>query len=87
MYAQERVRIMTKDGFSISKMLQCLQNENISPCRQTVWRLQRHIASHDTIKPLLKSGHPKKLTPTVLGQIDNKMNDDDETTLIEKEFT
>ena len=83
MYTRERVRIMTKDGFSTNKILQCLKNKNISPCRQTIWRQQKHIASHDTIKPLTKSGRPKKLTRTILGQIDNKMNEDDETTIKE----
>ena len=80
MYAWERIRNMIKDGLGTTEILLSLRKENIETCRQTIWRLQRHIAMHDTINPLPMSGHPKKLTPHILEQIDNKMNTDDETT-------
>ena len=44
---------------------------------------QEHITSHNTIKPLTKSRRPKKLTRTILWQIDKKLNEDDETTIKE----
>ena len=80
MYARERICNLAKDGLGTTEILLRLRKENIPTCRQTVWRLQRHIA---IIKPLPKSGHPKKLTPAILEQIDNKMNTDDETTATE----
>ena len=80
MYSRERIKNLLSDGASTSDVVEKLQNENVFTCRQTVWRLKRHIDTHGTIKPLAKSGRPTKLTPVVLQHIENTMGRDDETT-------
>ena len=57
-----------------------LEKEGIVTCRQTVWRLKRHINTFCSINPLPKSGRPTKITDEVLRKIDNAMSQDDETT-------
>ena len=78
-YARERIRYLLL-GNSVSVTLRALQAEGINTCRQTVWRLKRHIALHNTVEPLPKSGRPTKLTSDVLKVIDDAMENDDETT-------
>ena len=80
MYARERIKTLLVKGASVSEVVDELEKENISTCRQTVWRLKRHIDIHGTIMPLPKSGRPTKLTPFALQRIENTMNKDDETT-------
>ena len=57
-----------------------MRKEGISTCRQTVWRLERHIKTYGTIEPLPKSGRPTKITDSALMTIENAMSQDDETT-------
>ena len=54
--------------------------EGIHTCRQTVWRLDRHIKRYSTISPLRKSGRPTRLTSEALRRIIIAMTEDDETT-------
>ena len=79
-YSRERIKRMSDDGKSTREIVEALHKENITVCRQTVWRIQQHIRTHGTIEKLPKSGRPTKLTSTVLQQIDNTMERDDETT-------
>ena len=80
MYARERVRILLSEGYLASEVVRILGLEGIDTCRQTVWRLERHIRVHGTIKPLPKSGRPTKLSDVALHTIDEAMAQDDETT-------
>jgi transposase len=80
MYARERVRQMLSEGSSCSEIVTALRLEGISTCRQTIWRLERHIRLYETIAPLPKSGRPTKLTDVALQKIDAAMMQDDETT-------
>ena len=54
--------------------------EGIHTCRQTVWRLDRHIKHYDTTNPMHKSGRPTRLTSEALQRIDIAMTEDNETT-------
>ena len=49
MYARERVRQLLSGGYSCSDIVRVLSSEGITTCRQTVWRLERHINFHGTI--------------------------------------
>ena len=80
MYARERIRQLLSGGLSCSQVVDVLKEEDIHTCRQSVWRLKRHINTHGTLMPLSKSGRPTKLTDDVLRKIDNVMAQDDETT-------
>jgi transposase len=71
---------MIRGGASVAQVVRTLKVEGIITCRQTVWRLQRHIVEHGTVDPLPKSGRPTKLAATVLQSIENSMQNDDETT-------
>ena len=79
-YARERIRQMLSDELSHTEIVSALKLEGICTCRQTVWRLERHIKEHGTIITLPKSGRPTKLTDVVLSKIDAAMTKDDETT-------
>ena len=78
-YVHERICCLLEDN-TISETMRVLEREGIKTCRQTVWRLKRHIRTYNTIDPLKKSGRPTKLTPHVLKIIDDAMEKDDETT-------
>jgi transposase len=80
MYARQRIRQLTNEDTSAAKIIEALRQEGITTCRQTVWRIQRHIEDHSTVEPLHKSGRPTKLSATVLQSIENSMQRDDETT-------
>ena len=80
MYARQHIRQLTNEDTSASKIVEALRQEGITTCRQTVWRIQRHIEDHSTVEPLHKSGCPTKLSATVLQFIENSMQRDDETT-------
>lgn len=82
MYARERIHHLLQ-GRSISATLRVLDNEGVSTCRQTVWRIRRHIHISGTAHPLPKSGRPTKLTAEVLQMIDDAMERDDEATATE----
>ena len=60
--------------------MRTLSKEGIITCRQTVWRLERHINTYGTIVPLPKCGRPTKINDEVLQRIDDAMTQDDETT-------
>ena len=80
MYARERILKLTRKGATVVQVVEALRREGVITCRQTVWRIQRHIEEYGTVKPLPKSGRPTKLSPTVLQSIENSMQNDDETT-------
>ena len=80
MYARKRIRQLTRVDATVAEILNALRKEGISTCRQTVWRMQRHIEEHATIEPLPKSGHPTKLSANALQLIKNSMRRDDEAT-------
>ena len=80
LYARERIRQLLSGGLTCTQIVEALQREGINTCRQTVWRLERHINTHGTIIPLRKSGRPTKLTDVALMKIDDVMSQDDETT-------
>lgn len=80
LYARERIRRCLLEGKSVSVTVHVLESEGIDTCRQTVWRIRRHIRINGTIDPLPKSGRPTKLTGDVLKIIDDAMEADDETT-------
>ena len=80
MNARERTRQLLSGGSTCSEVVIALRQEGIDTCRQTVWRLERHIRAHGTINPLPKSGRPTKLTDVALQNIDTAMMQDDETT-------
>jgi len=80
MYTRERLRRCLLEGRSIAATLRVLDSEGVSTCRQTVWRIRRHIRISGTAQPLPKSGRPTKLTAEVLQMIDDAMERDDETT-------
>lgn len=80
MYARERIRQLTVQRGTDVEIVEALNEEGISTCRQTVWRMRRHIENHGTIRPLSKCGRPTKLGSTVLQTIDAMMERDDETT-------
>ena len=80
LYARERIRKLTDGTSTVTDIVEALKSEGIITCRQTVWRIQRHIERHETIQPLPKSGRPTKLTAPVLQSIENTMQRDDETT-------
>ena len=61
MYVRERIKTLLVKGASVSEVVDELETENISTCRQTVWRLKRHIDIRGTIRPLPKSGHQLNL--------------------------
>ena len=71
---------MLSEDMSHADIVSALRLEGISTCRQTVWRLDRHIRVNGTIDPLPKSGRPTKLIDVVLQKIDSAMTRDDETT-------
>ena len=79
-YAREKIRQLLSGGRSCSEIVQILKSEGIVTCRQTVWRLEKHINAHDTIIPLPKPGRPTKITDYVLQKVDEAMTQDDETT-------
>ena len=83
MYARERIRQLLSGGSSCKEVVASLKEEGIDTCRQTVWRLERHMKAHGTIKPLPKSGRSTKLTDQVLQAIEEAMLHDDETTAAE----
>ena len=83
LHARERVKTLMMQGKSINDIVQVLQQEGISVCRQTVWRFQKHYLEHHCIAPLQRSGRPTKLTERVLQAIERAMQDDDETTAAE----
>ena len=60
--------------------MDALRAEDITPCRQTVWRFWGHYQTHGSILPLRSSGRPQKLTETVLQLIDAAMMVNNETT-------
>ena len=76
MYSRERIKVLLHDGASIAEIVDALKKEDIITCRQTVWRLQRHLDAHGSITPLPKSGRPTKLTGRVLQSIENSMQGD-----------
>ena len=80
LYSRERIKVLLRDGASIAEIVDALKKEDIITCRQTVWRLQRHLDAHGSITPLPKSGRPTKLPGRVLQSIENSMQRDDETT-------
>ena len=79
-YARERIRQMLSEDLSHAEIVSALSLEGITTCRQTVWRLEKHIRDYGTIDVLPKSGRPTKLTDAVLEKIDAAMTLDDETT-------
>lgn len=79
-YARERIRQLLSGGSSCNDIVRVLEKEGITTCRQTVWRLEKHINTYGTIRPLPKSGRPTKITDKVLRKIDDTMSQDDETT-------
>ena len=79
-YARERIRQLTRVRATVAEILDALRKEGICTCRQTVWRIQRHIEEYGTIEPLPKSGRPTKLSANALQLIENSMRRDDETT-------
>ena len=80
MYARQRAQQLFAKQCSIAEVLEELREEGITPCRQTLWLLRKHIVDHRIINPLPKSGRPTKLTPRILQSIENPMQQDDETT-------
>ena len=80
MYARERIRQLFLQGATIPQVMEVLSNEGIEACRQTVWRLKRHIHVHGAVTPLSRSGRPTILTNEVLETIEFLMQRDDETT-------
>ena len=80
MYARERARQLMSGGSTCVEVVTALRQEGIYTCRQTVWRLQRHLDTYGTIQPLPKPGRPTKLTDVTLQRIDAAMEQDDETT-------
>ena len=61
---------------SITEIMESLQQEGISVCRQTVWRFQNYCHEHQRIAPLQRSGRPTKLTERVLQAIESAMQND-----------
>ena len=61
-------------------LVTALKREEIHTCRQTVWRLEKHILHYGTVSPLPKCGRPTKLTGEALQRIDTAMTQDDEMT-------
>lgn len=80
MYARERIRQLTREGATVTQVVKTLKREGVITCRQTVWRIQRHIEEYGSIEPLPKSGRPTKLNDTVLQLVEISMQNDDETT-------
>ena len=80
MYARQRAMQLFEKQHNVSEVLIQLREEGITPCRQTLWRLRKHIENHGTFMPLPKSGQPCKLTTRILQSIENRMQQDDETT-------
>ena len=52
MYARERIRQLLSEGSTCVEVVTALRQEGIDTCRQTVWRLERHITVHGTVQPL-----------------------------------
>ena len=77
LYSRQRIRQLLSGGLSCSQVVEAMRKEGISTCRQTVWRLERHIKTYGTIEPLPKSG---RITDSALMTIENAMSQDDETT-------
>ena len=69
-YARQRTRELLSEGLSCSEIVTALKQEGITTCRQTVWRLEKHIEVYGTISPLSKSGRPTKITSEALRRID-----------------
>ena len=61
MYSRKRIQVLLQSGATIPDITDILKMEGIVTCRQTVWRMKRHIDLHRTLKPLPKSGRPTKL--------------------------
>ena len=80
LYARQRAQQLLAKEYSIAEVLEELRDEGITPCRQTLWQFCKHVADHGTIDPLTKSGRPTKVTSGVLQSIENRMQQDDETT-------
>ena len=80
MYAREHIRQLLSGGLTCVDVVTALKQEGIDVCRQTAWRLEKHINVHGSILPLPNSGRPTKLSEHVLQIIDNAMTQDDETT-------
>ena len=74
MYARERIRQLLSGGSTCAEVVTALRQDGNHTCRQTVWRLERYINEHGTIKPLPKSGRPTDVT------LHAAMMQDDETT-------
>ena len=62
------------------EVVTAVRHEGVNACRQTVWRLEKLTNTHGTIVPLRKTGRPTKLTSAALRNIDEGMEEDDETT-------
>jgi len=79
-YARQRAKQLFAEGASDTEVVGQLEREGIHTCRQTVWRLRRHIAEYGTVQPLAKPGRSKKVTQRVLEVDEQQMQEDDETT-------
>ena len=66
MYARERIRQLLSGGSTCAEVVTALRQDGINTCRQTLWRLERHINAHETLKSLPKSGRLTKLTDVTL---------------------
>ena len=80
MYARERIRQLLSEGATCMEVVTAVRHEGINTCRQTVWRLEKLINTHGTIVSLRKTGRLTKLTSAALQNIDEAMEEDDETT-------
>ena len=83
MYTRERIQQLFMQGATIPQVMEVLSNEGIGACRQTVWRLKRHIHVNGTVTPLSRSGRRSILTNEILEMIEFLMQRDDETTAAE----
>ena len=83
MYARECIQQLFLQGATIQQVMEVLSKEGIGACRQTVWRLKRHIHVNGSITPLSRSGRQSILTNEILEMIELLMQRDDETTAAE----
>ena len=84
MYCKQRiVRLYCEGKLSFGKISKVLKEEGMQVPKKTVWMTVQKYVKHGTLERLPGSGGKFKLTPEILSIIENRLQEDDETTAMQ----
>lgn len=78
-YVRLRMFALSQSGLKNKDIGLALQDENISVCRQTIWRFKKHFRKYGSIAAVRRSGRTS-ITGKIASHVEESMRKSDETT-------